>query len=535
MDNETIDCFVIIIHGTNVSSVNRFYPIETKYQSVIFHSRPFQVLKKTHVDKVMANPCRYILGSCPKIPTAYTENSNKKYVMLPPLGFGVKQNEIDEIKPYIGLYYMKIKMNNYRLSEESKINPDTEYELSCDVVVNEKILDNEYFLRTHGNVDGDKKNYITYSQIYKYIDIQCLQRNISPKNVVLIIMSCQSRDVNYIDKYSQKITNLLPRNEMDIPAANIFSIKNPPSANMNISPTIIIYEKGLKNWNALANIKFQGCGLNVLSYFEIIDENFAREKTMCLNIQGTSIFKIVDYINNSLIQNYNINWPGYLIIRMDINDGFKLLTDFMSKYPKNKFAIIFKMYNELFQKNTQNYSQMGHTVALYKNVDNSILFIDPQAEIQLQLVNFQQSANMLKNPSGQLPYGNSFKYIDIIFTVSDSQKPFANDRPIYNFKDFQDNSIDFDILERPKGYIHGGKVNFKNKKTKKHNTRIKKTKKYNTKVKTTKAKRKINRKKNYYGGEIPENDLDEFEKFMIETDKKNNIPTVLDKIEINDI
>lgn len=63
-----------------------------------------------------------------------------------------------------------------------------------------------------------------------------------------------------------------------------------------VSPTIIEVAKLPQDWEALAEMKHQGCGLNVLSFFGIIEENEAREKVVCLNLKGTSIFKIVDYI-----------------------------------------------------------------------------------------------------------------------------------------------------------------------------------------------------------------------------------------------
>ena len=542
MTNETTDFFLWASHGENVSSKSNFYPIETKFNSVIFYSKPFKPATGNEIAELFHNPCRFILGTCPQIPTYLDNNKDKKkHVFLPPLFFFSNHNETSpDVLQYSGLYYFKLKMNNYNTSPTASILPDLDFTKSCQIVPSsnvrnkprwapigvQQILDHQAIVRIFGS--GEK---ITYSQIYKLVIDQCNKKNIPVQNITLGIFSCQTREPKYIPKYTHTISNLIPKREELLNEAKIFSEEELDimfDDNYYLSPTTITYNKQLKNWTTIAGIKYQGCGLNVLSFYDILEENYAREKTVCLNIQGTSIFRIVDYINDFL-NKQNINWPGFVILRTDINQGVKLILNFMENWKQTQFAIIFKMYEDVYIPNKKEFSQLGHSVSFYKNSNGVIYFIDPQQEInqEINVNNMNTYGQELQNK-----YGKNF--IDIILTVS--AENFPTERPSESVGDFFTNYKEnkqkgvYEILTRPN--IHyGGKRIMKSKKNKQTKKRMnKKSKKHNT------MKKRMNSKRKRYGGQpTDENELDEFEKLMLEIDRKNNIPTVLDNLTVVDL
>ena len=60
--------------------------------------------------------------------------------------------------------------------------------------------------------------------------------------------------------------------------------------------------------SALVGIKHQGCGLNVLSLYNFMLQGLAREKACVLSMDGTSIFRLVEYLHKYLLLRCN----GYL-------------------------------------------------------------------------------------------------------------------------------------------------------------------------------------------------------------------------------
>jgi hypothetical protein len=521
------------------------------------------------------SPCKFILGTCAQIPRYLDSNNKTKHVFLPPLFFSVNPYEEDPlVKYYTGLYYFKLKMNNYDTSQESGLIPDKNFSVSCEYVPNQfsqrpnplrefrnHILNTsppgvfqqiplgvEEIMNYESIVMSFENSPITYSQIYSIVTKKCLERGINPENAILGLFSCQVRAPKYIKEYIPTISNLLQNPEEDVKKARVFTENEVRSTSRDnelyLSPTIIEYDTKFNdnetiNWAALANVKYQGCGLNVLSFYNILEIPYAREKTVCLNIQGTSIFKIVDYINQFLEKYYNIFRPGFMILRMDIIRGVKMILDFMKETQQSGFAIIFKMYKKIYiNDDKKDLDQIGHSVSFYKSKNGVIQFIDPQQKVREVLTNEQIYNTSL--------YGNILKedynknFIDIIFTVSNV--PFPPERPSESMTRFAElldsrkNEGPYEILTRPENLHYGGRNILKTrgkkyKQTKKRiNKKSKKTKKYNT------MRKRANSKRKKYGGEPNGQDkLDEFEKLMIEIDKKNNIPTVLDSLTVVDL
>lgn len=57
------------------------------------------------------------------------------------------------------------------------------------------------------------------------------------------------------------------------------------------------HNTNLKRWERILGQRQQGCALNVLTYYNFMIEPFARQGVSCLNREGTSIFRIIDYLH----------------------------------------------------------------------------------------------------------------------------------------------------------------------------------------------------------------------------------------------
>jgi hypothetical protein len=512
--NNVLHFYLWISHGTNVSSNHNYYPLETKFSALTFYSRPFETISSEFLqmlDSVIINStnnqqgspiiCSLISGACPHIPVT-DKKTKKKNVYLPPLIFGVFPDDADDIKKYSGLYY-------FTLIKTNKEN--------CKILKNEQILDHNKLLQ-FGN--------ITYSLIFKFVLENCKTKNLNPNDVMLGIYSCQSKNDKYIQEYNQSdINNFIPKYaDISLETANILTNMSQFADNGYSSLCIIPY-KTLKPWNALGGIKTQGCGLNVLSYYDIIDQTSAREETTCLNIKGTSIFRIIDYIYD-----YNF-WASaskysddkYFVLRMEIETGLHLIiVDFMNKYKINNYAIIFKVYKEekIFNKE---FSEVGHSVSIAYNQGN-IIYIDPQGELNAILQGTpEEMANQLYS---EFLNKTQFRYMDVIFTYYDNKEKFGPEIPTFDKKYIMERIDKKIVYFRPKPFDVNYGGNNKNKKrlvnNNKKKTRVnnkKKTKINKTKKNKTKNKRK--NKKGQYGG------YDAFEEAMLDADKKNGIPSVL--------
>jgi hypothetical protein len=524
-EDDVVHFFLWISHGNNISSSSNFYPVETKFQSVILYSKPFQEITTSELKELLEEPCKLLVGSCPRIPI---ENEQGRHVFLPPLVFTLNP----DIQNSIGLYYITFNKYDKPIEGEPIEGKGIKYfsRIECKSEI-EILYNHENLVNKYG---GD--NFITYSQIFKLIKDECSKKNLNPKDVLLGIFSCQTNIEEYSKKYTKKITDLIPR-QIDttyLTPATIFTGNQYP-ANSFVSPTIIPFIELPSNWNALAKIKHQGCGINILSYFGIIEENYARETAVCLSIKGTSIFKIVDYINYYL-KKIGVNQLGYFVARYSFNETLDILLNFVLNYKENdKYAIIFKMYNDDILP-TGKKSHIGHTVAIFKYGQN-IYYTDPQTSLVKEIdMNFFKDDNQIKSLYGFTNgnYNVNWKYIDIIFTVS--QEPFQPSRISLPITQFIEKNLNV-ILVRTPDINYGGRNLFKKVKSKKYNLltrkRINKIKnKKNSKSKKTKKTMKNRKKYDYMGGA---NNLDTFEQLMLDIDKKNNIPTVLSTLEIKDL
>ena len=520
--NNILHFYLWVSHGANVSSNRNYYPIETKFAALTFYSHPFETIHETFLDTLDKSIkfenteggssfiCKLMTGSCPIIPVI-NKDTKQKIVYLPPLIFtpefqkDLKNDEEsaeESAEKYIGLYYFSlIKTNND----------------NCKVIENKRIL-------TNNDLINLQLKTITYSTIFQKVLQDCEKKKLDPNSVMLGIYSCQSKYDKYIPEYNQlDIRNMIPKYaNISVDRASIINNIYEYNPNAYSSPCFIIDNNQFTTWEALGNIKTQGCGLNILSYYGIISTTYAREETVCLTSKGTSIFRIIDYINQYyFIKKYNVNNMEYLILRLEIKNGILILIDFMKRYKThNKYAIIFKVYREnifLDKKQGNIYSEVGHTVSI-AGYNGEIMYIDAQGSV---FINLQGTLEEQVNQLSNYLLEKSFRYIDIIFTYNNRKQSYDSNLPSINKSIIEQgiNNGNCVIRPRPVDLLYGGKSN-DNKKNKKKTYKTSKPKGKKTKTKTiknNKKDKKINRRNKQYGG------YDTFEELMLDTDKKNGI------------
>lgn len=517
--NNILHFYLWVSQGENVSSNRNYYPIETKFAALTFYSQPFEKANEQfllNLEKGIISQdseggsndiCKLITGSCPIIPII-NKDTKQKLVYLPSLTFYVNPpaNKVEE--GFMGLYYFSL------------IKTDVS---KCKVIENEKILSHADLLNL--------QTY-TYSTIFQKVLKNCAEKKIDPDNVMLGIYTSQSRYEKYIPEYNQTdITNLIPKYaNISLEHASTLNSINDYSENVSSFPCFIIDNNVSSNWTPLGNIKTQGCGLNILSYYGIIPPASTREEISCLSMKGTSIFRILDYINKYyFIQKYNLTNMEFFILRAELKFGLTIIINFMKGFKtNNKYAILFRLYSRdkyPDPKKGEITSDIGHSssIACY---NDEIRYIDPIYEINTLLQGTkEEQVNQAYHFASQ---GSSFKIIDIIFIYNNNKKIDNSTLPTTNKSELEQeiNYGNCFIRARPVDLFYGGKNKKKKNKTrqeikKKNKTRqeIKKRKNKTKKYiysKNTRDK-KYKKKNRQYGG------YDTFEEVMLNIDKKNGV------------
>ena len=541
-----IHFFLWVSHGGNVSAENNLYKMKTNFRSITMYSRPFDTITTDKLEDIIYNkPCELILGSCPYVPIKNPDENNSSYVYLPPLLFHVNEHETNEaIRNYTGLYYMKIAGT----PPEIGATP-SRLAMNCKIVEGgpTKIVPYEQLIRPFEY--NQSENKYTYSTIFRMVENKCKEFNIKPSEALLGLFSCQSLIHEYGNKYIQNIQNLIPRHvyyDKELLTSPIIDNEQQliyySGSGISFSNTIIRLNDLPLSWNALAGLKQQGCALNVLSFFGIIPEEKAREQTVCLDLNGTSIFKIIDYLYT---YNFNTTGPnsiiGFLVRRLPFNDAINEMITFIKESTINNYCMIFKMYK--MEKFNDKDNHRGHTVAFYCKAEpdgsKQLIYIDPQLSEGIVFTREINSLISKKTISESIStilkdkYGYTFQFIDIIYTVQES---FEMNRQQYGRSYiFNDESR---IIKRTRDITHGGKKiqTHSKKKYLKKSSKLKKSdkKKKHLKKKLSKKKNHIHNKKTKknrkykkrYGGNKPP-PID-FRALMKEIDDKNpNVPTVL--------
>lgn len=474
LDDNKVNVFVMVCHGTSTAVDQRYYPVENKFKGISMFHKPLEVLTEDELLQVIRTPCQFLLGNCPIINHRISDKISQAW--LAPLIFAMEgPNQISNVNKYLGLYHLIIELNDLGTK-------------SCNILKNNKILSNEEAINYNngfpfGQIQNGITQPFTYSDIFSVTYKYCKEQNIDPRKSVMGIFSCGST-TEYQKGQNYRLTELLlPKASLQIPKANILN-KNDVFKNLNKRWSLLALTKhNFETWDPLAKQKSKGCGLNVLSYYNIIDTNEARNQTVCLPTTGTSIFKIIDIYDYHLKSVSNLS-NRYIVSRRLLRDGILDIVNFLhgleishnNKINEN-YGLLFKMYPSEKQPNTNNDNHVGHTISIgiqHENTDKGIIYLlDPQSghikggnEEFLKLGMLYQLQNS-PNPIIQQIinkiesiYGDNYKYIDLIYHELISKQ-------IYNIPVANMETISQTIISRPDDLRYGGKPLKKHKQTKK--------------------------------------------------------------------
>jgi len=346
-------------------------------------------VKYKYVQSIIAdNPvdlCKYISDpdGTPQIPTETL--NNRRLVFVPPRVFIVSETDSNEIKQLSGLYFLEGNWENDM----------------CQITSQNKLINHA------GMADEDVFNgygrKITYSQIISKINDDCKMRALNPNDVGVAFVSLHS------ELYPIPTEKIMDT----IPLANVSCDNNTLYFLLYIeNPEIPIPD--LENE---LNIEHQGCGLSALSYYNIIDRDFANKKTVCLPHKGQSIFNILKYIQHYLHTKRGVpRDKKYCITRHTHNDAariiFGLHTEMANKLaPGTQYCTIIKLYEKYSFGRPLSDSHMGHTISFLGVAGGKLSLIDTYAGGSVDIISADHLFRIFN------AY-NKYKYADIIWTES---------------------------------------------------------------------------------------------------------------------
>jgi hypothetical protein len=498
--NNTVSMYLWVSHGLNVSTQHNYYPIECKFRYVATYAKPFKQLSTKTLDQITQQglACRLLLGSCPHIPITHC-SSRKKYVYLPPLIFGSRTSDHPDIKGYSGLFYLEI--------EKTGMSKLLNHGIKMDCIIRNGPTSR---LMTHDDIIttfGDNKP-IPYSQIFRLVYDDCQRNGRDPKNIVMGIYACEELMTSIVQnelslRINRPTESLVPKYIEPLNIQSKFYTQQELQAIPSNPPTYIYPTTfpliQLSQWQAILGLKTQGCGLNVLSYFGIMDVSEATEKTACLSTKGSSIFSLVEYTNLK-----QPNPDGYVVVRYSLETGIQIINLFFNQILPSNYGFFVKIYHDLYQRNTspQTFSQMGHSIAFGRH-NNKNYFTDPQNSIfyEVTALNSNQLFNFISNT-----YNNYYLYMDIVFSVLKTQPTIST---VANFLQVYIQNFKGIIVPKPADINYGGNKQI-TRKTKSHKKNIRKT------------RRNKNIKNGKRGGDGDNTnpsitrELDEYEKIMLD-------------------
>ena len=111
LDDNKVNVFVMVCHGESTAVDQRYYPVENKFKAISMFHKPLEVLTDYELNKVINNPCRFLLGNCPIINHRISDKISQAW--LAPLIFSMEgPNETSPVNKYLGLYHLIIELND---------------------------------------------------------------------------------------------------------------------------------------------------------------------------------------------------------------------------------------------------------------------------------------------------------------------------------------------------------------------------------------------------------------------------------------
>ena len=433
---EKLTIFLWVLHGASIASVSNLYPIKNKFKQATFYGQPFKILDSqllhtfnlhTFVNPYPVNTPPFetnselVYGNCPIIPI-HTEANGTSISYFPPMVFMVdpddatRPNILHPQSPFanlFGLYHITVLQQSNR----------------CYVTQLNRVYNHTELVTRWGNTNQ------TYSVLFKLIYEYAKGIGISTQDCLLGLYNCQNIIPKYGPEYlGNDIRELLPtKQKMNTHDAHILD-RYEPVRGKKLTLFQFDYDPAdlPTTWKALATLRHQGCGLNILSFYGFITQTVAREKTTCLPITGSSIFNIINY----MVEYYGFS-SRYIVYRYTIEEGISQISSFFSSQIEDDVilnkVVIFKLYEDMYQRDfPDKLSQAGHIVSIRcitEIIDEKpvvkIFFVDPQSEI----LNYELSS--VRPFDLQVIYGRHvpWKFMDIIYEFVKESLPIYSIDP----------------------------------------------------------------------------------------------------------
>lgn len=555
--NNYVDIFFYHVHGTNLSSKNVYYPFKANFGSINFYAPQQAYSYVYHLMDSMTDEgkaCSLLFGYSS---AHHTIKNNQKIFYLPPLLFSVREPEdYASIGNYYrggALYHIRLMIDKNKKDYVSSQGPP--YGSICRIIIKDKIMNNDDLMHKY----PDK---ITYSALFENVKHYCQQKHIDVNKIVVNILSCH---VNYA---MNNLTHMMPKiMDENNKIANVLTIKKIPKKyryylNVITTPrfdtSIDEYmEQIKKNTRTEPN-----CGLDLLNFLNIVNNETAKNQTVCLSSKGTSIFTLLNYIyrkgndphdfedmdkyNEYMSDTTPDKQNQYFILRMDIPNAFSIILQSL-KIDRN-ISIITKLYKTKYytnKKGEQHINHIGRYVAFMKQMNN-IMYCDMDNKI-LKKIDIKKGDTEVFNEIKGLYPNFSWEFADLVFKVDViTPKQLSAPYKLYTYDDI-DNMVKHGatVIEKTQDVFHGGeKGKGKGKKYTKTNRKYgskKNIKKIKGKHRITQKKCKHTKKRYQSGGEETnsminpsdepdfENDPDfeEYKKLVTEINNQLHIPTAL--------
>lgn len=422
-----VDLYFWMIHGgtTTDKDVLVQTPVPIIYSNVVAYARNGEILNLSeYIDMVENNP-EFLLNGLARnggnqalradseTPASLKHSSNlylvpaSFYMIKPP------ETESDILKSYVGLRRIRIQIMNDNYTEYHGI------------VDNKIIIDYRELL----TLLTPNKNHT----IQDLISITKSRIEKTEKTVakVLGVYSCRETILQYTSRQSH----------IQIPRQ--IGVYKYPTVSINYTPRSSYYmplciklpnqlPDGCPsgNWSALGRIVDRGCGINVLSYWGVLEENHARALITGLDRRGTSMQKMLDIVYHtkstdelSGINNDTIICRYYNNIYQVITEVF-LTMSLLAGEHTNLFTII-KLYDSFFNiRKAGELNQIGHTISL-AIVKGKFLIVDPQQQVfhdlgkETELRDLDLMHIIATTITSRYP-GNRWSCLDVVMTSFDS-------------------------------------------------------------------------------------------------------------------
>jgi hypothetical protein len=321
---------------------------------------------------------KIINGNTSELPSPVeTIEKNKKNILyLPPLFFATNSTDTNTMKRIIGLYYYtngkynKIKNWDY-FSTLSTITYSRIFSLIEKMGYTGKIKLNLFCCRSFGHMNYVKRVKPTDRLFYGVSPDESLYQG-SP------------------ELFRPKKTAIIKQPNINGDWLQVFAKR----VDFDIHSFFKTAWKG-----ALLNIKYQGCGVNILDFYGIESKSKATSMVVCLPIKGMSIFTFIDILNEKL----NETSIQYVVVRFKI--------DVLEQWLHNiRFSVNVAVFVKLYKKHIHDgkESDVGHFVSFYfgfERENGEIYLVDPQSSL------IQKFNGNIESIYGQLEAFDSIFYI----------------------------------------------------------------------------------------------------------------------------